>query len=381
MVDILSYVPRSVIMPECYGIKRDLITDLDELDDTSDYDDDTIFYDVFIQPQSRYLVALGPPLLNLERHLLPVETYVGTGRELCSGPLGYEINRYERFNALKYKLPSKYTNVDELSVRFVFNNGLTREMVAVTSPQEPVFLSMTTQQKNNRIEWMLDWALYHWKLGVELLILYDNGSDNLDEIVSAFEGLDEGPQIVMVHWPFKYGPPRSFGTNFCHTAQLNHAHLFFSQTTWSINLDVDEYVRLESPGSNLVSDLRAQPPSIGLLRIDSYWVPNIGQKVAGVRTVRDFPHRDKEPRGKGEKYILKSEAYKESRVHNVGLRKSFRARNIDPQHLAFLHYVAITTNWKGSYWNREKLSNFDRNLHVEDRSVIDVLEQLEKRPK
>ena len=66
-------------------------------------------------------------------------------------------------------------------------------------------LALTTVQKDNPIEWVHDLLLWHHReFGVRRLILYDNGSENLDELIAQLSSRSFELEIVFVDWLFPH---------------------------------------------------------------------------------------------------------------------------------------------------------------------------------
>ena len=69
----------SIKLPDTFEERRILRSEKNHLDgakldtyDLEQYDDDTVFYDVFFDIKNRFLYTIGPPFLNLQNHLLPI---------------------------------------------------------------------------------------------------------------------------------------------------------------------------------------------------------------------------------------------------------------------------------------------------------------------
>ena len=165
-------------------------------------------------------------------------------------------------------------------------------------------LTLTTVQKDNPIEWVHDWLLWHHRaFGVQRLILYDNGSENLDELIAQFSSKSFGLEIVLVDWPFPYGVEPY---EYCQLGSLNHCRLRFPVPKgYCINLDVDEY--LVAPEINLLNflDSRLQYPAPGAIMLNEYLIPNIiSDNRSSPARVSEFTHRNIVPGYQGDhKYL------------------------------------------------------------------------------
>ena len=96
-------------------------------------------------------------------------------------------------------------------------------------------------QKNNCIEWISDWILWHRRLlGIERTVLYDNGSGNIEKLIEFLPSLEPEVKIILVHWDFPHGiHPRKSAQH----GSLNHCRLRFPVAGgYCVNLDIDEYL-------------------------------------------------------------------------------------------------------------------------------------------
>jgi hypothetical protein len=346
------------------------------------YDRRTIFYDLFVTASGR-LLALGPPLLNLEPDLLPLRMFVHAPGLPDLGPLAPRIARpNHNCVILGTDLPPAYTG-GPLSVRVVFANRL--EATVTTEPpdvSDQRLVTLSTLQRDNHPKWIYDWSIYHHGRGVDRLLLYDNGSQDFASVCRVLDDLPATLDVIVVSWEYLYGlvQPSKF---FCQTGSLNHAHLRFAQTSWFLNLDIDEYLVGEDADLALPAYLARQPAWTGLIELNSYGMPNIPLGCGpGVPTVREFGWRNRQPRGKYGKYALRAKAYKFSKTHTARLRFPYRRRRVPVGELAYLHYKAITTNWEhlaGLAEDRLRPEAYLADHHVQERRVIDVLSRSKMR--
>jgi hypothetical protein len=384
---IRIYRPTPVVLPEDADLSRDLTCDprYPREDDVTRpaagvYDRQTIFYDVFLAASGK-LIAIGPPLLNLAPHLLPVQIFLRAAGLPDLGPLEPRIDQTNRNCViLRADLRSAYAE-RPLSVRLVFANGL-EATVTTEAPDLPDRLvSLSTLQRDNRIAWIRDWITYHHELGVDRVLFYDNGSREFSSIYQMLARLSVDLDIVVVPWDFPFGivAPSKY---FCKSGYMNHAHMRFAQTSWFLNLDVDEYLVSADPDFALPAYLAGQSAWTGLIGFDGYWMPNIPTECrATVPTVREFHWRDRRPGGKFGKYILRSKAYRFSKTHSARIKPLYRDRRVAADTLAYLHYKAITTNWRheggGPEPDRLLPDQYQAGNHVPDHRVIEVLRRHE----
>ena len=289
-------------------------------EDLAAYERRTIFHDVFLGDGT--LLAIGPPLLNLAARVRPLRCRVLHADGSASSPLRHRLERHERCTLHRFRLPPSCRGATELRASVELATGQRAEFDAVRQQLAPVFLQVATLQKDNRVEWIADWLDHLARLGVERVLLYDNDSADARGLPARLRALEGIPDVVLVHWPFPYGPGRSHYNQFAQAGQLNHAHLCLGGAEWCGHFDVDEYP-VSGDGRSLVEHLEALSPRTGLLRLDSWWAPRVsgGETIAEpfvplvppgppgppatFPTVRDFRFRERTARGRAQKYVVR----------------------------------------------------------------------------
>lgn len=371
---------NSVILPDAYGQKRGLRSDKSHLDgsaldeyDLEQYDDDTVFYDVFLDYKNQFLYTVGPPFLNLEKRLSPISCRMNNGSE--RRPL--QISEYYDHKVAIGRMPLRGLALDEENaVELDFNGcfkwegrvGLNRHQTA------PVIL--TTIQKNNRVRWITEWMeFYRSNYGVGRTIIYDNGSDNIDELKAL-----SGCGLEIVSWPYKYGPIRSHDNQFCQLGSLNHCRLKFGSNNMIMNFDIDEMLYAEKQA------FKKYISRYCLILFNGYRVPFI-KPASEDYSYADFSFRDKEPQGGGRKYLYRPDRVLVNNVHSAFIKrhaaglwrrlenryyrlsgaegqglfhrillklisKILRVKIVPITEAHFFHYTGITNNWKARYWDR-----------------------------
>jgi len=373
---------NSIKLPGDFSKKRDLRYDTRHLDgsrldayDLEQYDNDSIFYDVFFDISNRFLYTVGPPFLNLQRFLFPITCRINNDREKYL----FQVDEYFDRNIAIGKLSLKDLALyDENIIEFDFNKrfqwcvriGLNRSEI------KPVIV--TTIQKDNRIKWIMEWIDYYSQnYGIDQTIIYDNNSSNRGDLKSISDD-----RLMIVAWDFKYGPTRSHANQFCQLGSLNHCRLKFGANNIIMNFDIDELLYLNN------SKLRMYFKRYNLMIFDGYRVPFI-KPITEDFSYADFSFRDKRPQQGGLKYFYKPRAVVANNIHDALLEghqglllKKLRTRyyrlcnaqknnriykclldlmaailklkiaNVNEAY--FLHFIGITTNWKSIYWDRRK---------------------------
>ena len=265
-------------------------------------DSATLLYDVFLDQNTNRLVGLGPALLNLKKELLPMSV-------ICRGKvLKYELEEVKGITIFQSETLTEIpTSQFKVELHFeTFNK---------TVVIDPIFdekfrshpshrLTLTTLQKDNTIQWIHDWLLWHHRaFDVHRLILYDNGSKNLDELIAQLSSRSIELEIVLVDWPFPYdvGP-----YEYCQLGSLNHCRLRFPVPKgYCINLDVDEYLMYSENNLLKFLDSKLGYPAPGAIVLNEFLIPNIisDNGSSPVRASK-FTHRNIVPGYQGDHRFL-----------------------------------------------------------------------------
>ena len=410
---VLIYRPTPVLIPEDSACRRDFLSRENTVDnvpladaDYHEYDSRTIFYDVFRCDNDRKVVAIGPPPVNLRNELEKLKI-------TCDGlTLSHHKQEYRRFYVLDLTCDQTTNAGENLPLRFSFPTFDVEIEVPPPLPSssaEAPHLSMVTLQRNNPLPWILDWCRWHHRLhGVSRLVLYDNASDNRDDLAAALARMDEAIDVVFVDWPFPYGPGRSYKNRFCQTGAQNHYLLRFgSADAWCLVLDIDEC--LVVGGKEAFKQYLQDCEGNGVVEVlfDSFIVPPYqGQPAIANRRVSSYWFRNRERRGYSLKFAFRPQyidyigphmAYPKNRVftkliglprlHDKALRtfygsvrkrlspnrifrfffpNQFALRNLNPEEMFFYHFRGLNTNWKPNRNFGEEVESFDASRHVSD---------------
>lgn len=206
--------------------------------------------------------------------------------------------------------------------------------------------------KNNRLDWLHDWAAMHAKLhGAQTVALFDNGSTDYT-VQDAAEALTSAPGIThatVVSAPFPYGPSDKGGRfdvspRFFQTAMFAIARRdILAQARAVLSVDIDEVVR--PMGSTSVFDT-AVNSRLGLVSFRGIDVIPSDSTTAQGHSAHThvFPGR---PRG-NTKWCLARGGFMDRfgwAVHRFG--GAFFPLS-ESEQFNYLHCRATTTNWKKS---------------------------------
>lgn len=375
---VQCYQPQPVLLPENSRLSRTFYDQRSHLpgkppltsDDYNGFETHTIFNDVFLDVDGKHLNAIGPPLVNLNKHLLPLRVSVTLDEKRIV--LRHKQSNHDRVTFHRFRLPQALINASSITSTWQFANGQHEKIIAKRQQLSPVQLQFVTLQKNNPEQWVLDWLRYCQSIGVQRVLLYDNNSENFSRLEAVLKSADGLPDVVLIQWPYPYGPVKSFYNQFCQASQNNHAYQCFGQADWTGHFDVDEYLMVRS-GSTLRSLLNAASRRWGLVRFDSYWVPDLGHVLSNcldkrLPTVRDFDYREKQARGKAHKYIARNRHLIMANTHNAKVSFGYRRKAIPESEGAFLHYKSLTNDWRG-YEKRVASETLNDELHMPDDTI------------
>ena len=268
------YIPNSVLLPTDSPVVRELpnFRNFGEFD-KSNFDTHTIFFDVFVDRTSNRLQCIGPPLSNLRNEILPFAIYFEDKK------LAYEI---KQIHLTTFVITEPLPNDLPATVQFEFHFKSFKNIININwqideqkkSELDDYPLTLSTLQKDNPVQWVVDWVHWHCRLhDARRLVLYDNGSANKEELIKRLCELESEIQTILVEWSFPHGTPH---TKYAQLGSLNHCRLKFPVINgFCINLDVDEY--LVKQGGNLINylDKTLKFPKPGAVILRQILVPNI----------------------------------------------------------------------------------------------------------
>jgi hypothetical protein len=367
---------NSVVLPADAAIKRQLRRPIPEgkkalykNGQLGTYDSHTLLYDVFLNTDNKTISAIGPPLLNLEQELLPANIEVN-GHSL---PLTLRTN-HKKLIILEAISPAPLSS--DTTAIIHLSNGQ-HQTITLSTSALPDGLSLVTVQKNNKLQWIMDWIRYYKnEFGIQHVYIYDNNSESQDALFESLKGL-----ATIIPWNFPHGTSYRSGNKFCQVGALNHFKYRLGKNTNIFNFDIDELLVCRS------QKIKHSLCNGKITRFNSYTVPFTATPDMEY-SFRDFRFREKEPRDRSTKYVVNGSLPGMMNVHHFNptprfwhklLPKSWKLPSIAPLADAyFLHYRGITTNWKIHHnIDRLEATDLSENLYVEDTAVIDIFSRID----
>ena len=334
------------------------------------YDTHTIFYDVFLLDDCQTVVAIGPPLLNLHKTLLPATLSID-GRTLTFRTK----TNHKKLLVLTAFLPTKLPENSLPDTQISFANGLSKT-ICLRSPTPLQGNMLITIQKNNKIKWIKDWITYYRdQFDIQHVVIYDNDSSNQKALIEKLRGI-----AIVIPWPFPFGIAYRSGNKFCQVGALNHLKIRYARNSLIFNFDIDELLVCKT------EQAKRAILSARQVRFDSFFVPYTST-VKENYSFSDFKKRSATARNEAYKYIVHSDIpgimnphyfHAELGFWHRFLPDSFSRGPVIPVADAyFLHYTGITTNWKKHYVARLSENAEQPKNTIDDFSVIDVFSSLQ----
>ena len=390
--------------------------------DQQRFDSITVFFDVFLDPNQQKLKALGPRLLNLKKHILPLRVFVN------DFPIKFRLDEIDRLAFFESAPLSQDLN-KPISIRFefkTFTQTIERNASDTTLWEQEYSsagLTISTLQKDNCLEWIIDWIRWHNRLyDVQRVILYDNGSSNRGELIAQLEKLSHEVKIIFVDWNFPHGIKLY---KYAQPGSLNHARLKFPiPNSYCINLDIDEYLVMPNNGQSLFEYLenKLTHPDLGAVIFSQYLIPNITRSQShGTPRMHHFPYRykhfGKRSRNSWSEVMRMKYAYNFQKVGYNGAHRTMSEKNkvfskrysvlhllkfylkkclrepfryillrqipkpkIDACHASkdeifFFHFVGLNTGWRTQ--QKPKREYFDDKLHIEEPLILQLAKKVD----
>lgn len=331
------------ILPESSHIRRKHVRPENRQSDhyLATYDNTTLIYDCFFQPQVNRYILTAPRFLNLwaliKKHLfIDGQRYQGRLKRFT----WQRCEQVEISAPANAKLQIQLDDIlQDIPVRNTAMNLFSGLNVAMA------------MNKNNSLDWIRDWAEYHVNAqNLQGVCLIDNASTNytIDDILSELETIKGLAAIAVVHAPFSYGPvDRSkkleISPRFLQTSMFNLVRRdLFHQARAILSVDIDELVMSNSPENVFDAAVNSRLGAVSFREIKTY--PNEGGGKAYAQRKHSMVKQDSKPGNT--KWCVKGQGFMNNfgwAVHRFGggffpltETKSFN----------YFHCQSTSTNWK-----------------------------------
>jgi hypothetical protein len=325
------YVPTSISIPEDLPFKRDVQDKLSfvtskplEEKDLINYDFKTLFYDIFFGTNNQTIYGVGPPFINLKKELPFCIYYKGQ-------KLSYKLKDFLRSSILTISYA-----FDESAVELLFDFYHFKKSVMVVKEDRPFSeFAVATCQKNNPARWLSRWCEWYQKFYNMKIILYDNASQDFQDIVQAVGNYNP----TMIKWDFKFGPYDTFYNLFCQIGAFNHFRLKYN-FQYGFLCDIDEYL------ITLV-DLKRyleSKPEASLFLLNNYYIPNV-RSEGDQFDLEDFKYRPSKLRDRAFKYFFIRNNVRYNDMHKAEVERG-ETISVASNKAYFNHYKGLNTHWK-----------------------------------
>jgi len=362
--------PAPVLLSEFTDIRRESLRPVQDREPgfAAAYDDDTLAFDAYWDADGRHVRLICPPFLNLEPHIAAMKVVCRPG----GGQASVRRRTLDRGCQLLIRAePGTHT----LDVEC----GLGRFRIAVGANYSPLFAGrrvIITMSKNNRLEWITDWVRFHRdNHGADAVLIYDNDSTayTSGELLSALSRVAGIERVVVVDWPFKYGPQGTlrggWESFYSQHGQLEHArHRYLADAMSVVQGDVDELVVTGESIFRMV-----ERSVFGVLVYPGRWVlaPRNAATQDGpirhrdcdlvlpVRMERRALMRRLDANGCASKWSVvpgRCPSYAQWKTHQIG---RWPAAYLPCRGAAYRHFRQINSSWK-----------YDRNGEMADPSTL-----------
>jgi hypothetical protein len=316
----------------------------------------TLFYDLFWENDGRHAIALGP---IVPPHLVPEQDikFVSTNSGAVL-PFDYLPSRGILHGDM-YRITVEPTTT---SLMVVFGEQ------AVVRPIQPNLSALfsgrrvlLTRSWNDPLEWIMDWAYYHFKeFGFNTVLFYENNStayvaQDVQCALGQVPGID---QVMALNWPYGILPPGTWywsrmDDSWGDAGIFEHARRrFLSQAELVFNADVDE----------LLYRVDADNPVTKLLDSDELaWCSFASQDIVSTEDLpprlqrfTDFWWTQGEPGWIRPKCLIVPPRCRDRARwwhHHISDAPGVRA---DPAKLHLAHFLPLTTGWEGREGRKAK---------------------------
>ncbi|WP_108125535.1 hypothetical protein [Saccharospirillum mangrovi] len=314
------------------------------------YDSTTFLYDCFYQPEKGCYVVTAPRFLNLWPYL---KNHLYANGQRFKG-------RIKRFTWQRCEQAEIYAPAE--SHLTIMADDFT-DALPVRQTEQDRFAGLNVamaMNKNNKLEWIRDWALYHaHNHGLEGVCLFDNGSTDYsrEDLLQTLQTVPGIKQAVVIHAPFPYGPVNKskkleISPRFLQTSMFNIARRdLFNKARAILNVDIDELVVLNKETSVFDAAVNSRLGAVSFRELRVH--PNKDDATAASHRSHAMVKKDAKPGNT--KWCVKGSGFMNHfgwAVHRFG--GGFFLLT-ETKSFTYLHCHSATTNWKNRIRKQENL--------------------------
>jgi len=329
------------------------------------YDFSTIFYSAF-RGVDGTANLIGPPLRNFQPHVFGGDMYFSdrSGARFEISARAIDVWNGWLQTILSFPAP----RIDSLELHMEFG-ALGQYAVPLPAYRGNILRDKRvalTMIKYDPLVWVRDWAEFYARAhGTNAVLIYNNQAPSYssDDIAHAVSDVKELETVVIVEWPYKYGPQagtsKRWDSVFCKTGAFQHARFsLLAEAASVVNTDVDELI--VHPNGLSVHDAVERAPD-KYLQIGGTWACRNGEQQVldpdiNKRRHRDFIYRSNlNPRICAAKWaVVPASCPKDSQWVTHRIRSPFHEGiELHPE-FCFRHFRDLNSNWKGGRANLPK---------------------------
>jgi tetratricopeptide (TPR) repeat protein len=316
------------------------------------FDFRTVFFDVFWDHEGKNIIALGPPLLNLQADL-DIRFRALPSGDLCAQTLDHRV-LVDRFTI---RVPPGTTGL-------MAESRVGSVLLAPQPNLSALFAgtrALFTLNKDNDPAWVRDWArFYAVNHGCDAVAVYDNESTRYDSVELA-KTLQEVPGIrraVVIDWDFPYGAfdlrqtpsLNRIDSIYCQWGCFEHARLrLFRSAAGVTNADVDELIVAnpsEGRGERTIYEAAEASPT-GAVLFPGFWInchpADLTAEIARTPRHRHFWKTNPLREGSEPKWTVVPARLPEEAQWDVHTIRGIE-RPITTE-FTFRHFRPLNTNW------------------------------------
>jgi hypothetical protein len=328
------------------------------------YDRNTLIYDTFFDQRQALVRIFMPPPLNFEKDFFKTKFFLNDN---IAEPINF--SKYKRFCKFDLRFKEKVPPVLKFqsSIFGKFN-------VLVKSTNSSIFKDckvIYTLQRNQPLDWIKDWMLFHNKIhGANAVLISNNNSDAYTDrqLLDAMKSVPGFKVCKVLTVPLPWGPFGKYkgieNGKYLQTALLNIVRDRFLQDSYAVlNADIDELVLSNTKKS--VFDLAQK---YGYVSYSGRWVFSNTAPAQPYHKNHVYVMSNSEicpP-----KYCYKPSSYLGKMALSVHRHSGFLGRFLSKifarnRDLLYLHCRHISTSWK---YDRSKVDaeNIQFDLEVDN---------------
>ncbi len=312
-----------------------------------------LFLDIFIHPSLNKIVAVLPCYnddWNASEHGIDFENVeLVAGQLTVKGQyLSHRLDSFEPCAVLDFE-HEELTDLLErkATISFTIRTGPHRKAFELSTTPEPahgMLMSLVVKNENRWIRHFIDY--YLGCLGVDHILVYDNGTDDQVALLEILQPYRQAGTITYIPWAYRWRNMNAPRKMIAQPQQEAHSLNRFANSRWIGFLDVDEFLRL--PGKSLPEFLAGfEGADVDGLSFGLRWFYYEGvlEFDEVIHPPLTFLHAGRDKLGrKRQKLIVSPRRMRFLRLHT--LEEGGRELQVDDSDIYFHHYCLRNYRFK-----------------------------------